>query len=128
MRGAADFVFVEKNLSFGGNTNYEILSKNGITAILDLRVETDDEKTEHLGMKYLKIGILDGGIPTSNQISKIIKWVNERREKKDVIFIHCNLGRGRATLVTILCLIAEGVSLEDAMIWVKKRKCILFVM
>jgi len=121
-RNEADVVFIDKNLTFGGITNYEKLSKSGITAILDLREEEPDEKTNRLNLKYLKIGIPDGSIPTSNQISKIIKWVKERRDNNDIVFIHCNLGRGRATLVTILCQISEGMSFEQAITLVKKRR------
>jgi len=121
-RGEVDVVFVDKNLSFGGKTNYEKLHRNGITAILDLQEEESNEKTDHLNLRYLKIGIPDGGVPTSNQIQDIIKWVKERREKNDVVFLHCNLGRGRATLATLLCLISDGMSLDKAIKLVKKRK------
>lgn len=120
-RNEADVVFVDENLTFGGMTNYEKLSQCGITSILDLREEEPHEKTNHLNIKYLKIGIPDGSIPTSNQISEIIKWVKEGRDNDDIVFVHCNLGRGRATLVTILCLISDGISLEQAMTLVKKR-------
>lgn len=121
-KGEADIVFVDKNLTFGGITNYEKLSEYGITSILDLREEEPNEKTDQLNLKYLKIGIPDGGVPTPNQISKIVKWVKEERKRSDVVFIHCNLGRGRATLATLLCLVSEGRSLDEAIKMVKTRK------
>ena len=121
-RNEADVVFIDKNLTFGGITKYEKLSKSGITAILDLREEEPDEKTNRLNLKYLKIGIPDGSIPTSNQISKIIKWVKERRDNNDIVFIHCNLGRGRATLMTMSYLLDDGFDWESALKKIRKRR------
>jgi len=117
-----DVVFVKENLAFGGITSYNQLSKFKIDFIMDLRLECPDEIIDKKLFGYEKIGIPDGGIPTPAQINQIEKIVKEKLKSKQSIFIHCNLGRGRATLVTLLFLLHENIKLEDGLKMVKKRR------
>ena len=121
VRNIPDIVYVKKNLAFGGITSYEELKKIGINSVLDLRVERPNEIIDDIKLEYMKIGIPDGSIPNELQINQIYKIVKEEKEGKTV-FIHCNLGRGRATLVTLLYLLKDGVSWEMALKKIKKRK------
>lgn len=116
-----DVVFVNEQLGFGGYTDYEKLTELGITSILDLRNET---KTPHVNNRfsYYKIGIPDGHIPTEEQIFQIRNWIKKKIVLGETIFIHCNLGRGRATLITSLYLGFEGKDFKTIMKLIKKRK------
>ena len=100
IRNIPDIIFIKQNLGFGGATSYQELEKLGFTAILDLRNEALREIVENKSIKYEKIGIPDGLTPSKSQISQIISWMAENLNSGEKIFVHCNLGRGRATLGT----------------------------
>ena len=119
-----DMEFVKENLSFGGFTSYSELEKKGITAILDLRAEVPEEKIFKSKLRYKKIRVTDSGIPSSSQITQIIDWIRGYLDSKEKVFVHCNLGRGRASLAIALYFIHEGFSLESSLKIIKKRKFI----
>ena len=117
-----DIVFVKENLAFGGHTPYEELKKFKIDTIIDLRIETSSPHIDSEFFEYYKIGIVDGSIPAESQIIQIHKIINENESKGKSIFIHCNLGRGRATLVTMSYLLRDGFDWPTAWNKVKQRR------
>jgi protein-tyrosine phosphatase len=44
------------------------------------------------------------------------------KKKEQGVFIHCNLGRGRATLTTFSYLLKVGIEWEDALRTIKRRR------
>lgn len=116
-----DIFFVKPKIGFGGYTNYDALAELGITSILDLRKEESKAKFSK-NISYHKIGISNGSIPSEHQIIQIKKWFKEKLNNSETIFIHCNLGRGRATLVTSLYFAFEGYDFNSIIKLVKKRK------
>ena len=121
-RNKPDIVHTKGNLYFGGTTSYLQLQKAGITSILDLRAESPQEKISNNLLKYKKIKIIDGDVPSALQSKIIITWLEDTLNQGEKVFVHCNLGRGRATLVTALYLIHEGLSLDETLNIIKKRK------
>jgi len=115
IRKIPDVVFVKDNLGFGGVTSYSELEKIQVSAVLDLRQEAPDESLEKFSLEYTKIGIPDGEIPTDSQLSILHKFIEEKLNLGKTLFIHCNLGRGRATLVTLSYLLYKGMDFESAM-------------
>lgn len=124
MASIPDIIFVQKNLAFGGMTCYERLRKLGINTIIDLRIEVSDQVQNDHSLAYHKIGIIDGSIPSIAQVNEVLEIINYNIGKKKKIFIHCNLGRGRAALITALFLLKDGMDLESTLKIVKKRKFI----
>lgn len=122
IRNIPDVVFVKKNLSLGGKTTYEDLSKMNIDTVIDLRAEIKEEFEENNSFSYHKIGIIDGSVPTESQINQIHKIIDDCIKQDKIVFVHCNLGRGRASLVTLSYLLREGIDWETAMTIMKKRK------
>jgi len=121
MRNIPDAVFVRENLAFGGFTKYSELSKMKINSVIDLRLEVPDENAPN-EIDYNKIGIPDGEVPTISQLDQIHKIIEEQLKQGKTLFIHCNLGRGRATLVTMSFLLRQGVDFEGALEMIKKRR------
>ena len=105
-----DLSFLKQNLAVGGVSSIESLSAHGIECILDLREENEDSQHEitKYGIEYKKIAIKDRFPPTHNQAKEAIDWINTKIKNKKV-FVHCNLGRGRATSIAALYLINEGI-------------------
>jgi len=123
-----DIVFLTDNLAIGGYTNYSLLVGK-VDCILDLRKEAPslENFAKELGFEYLKVGIKDGGAPTSEQINLIVSWIEDKLKDNKKIFVHCNLGRGRAPLVACIFLKSKGLSLEGCLDLVKhKRKYVYF--
>jgi len=122
IRNIPDVVFVKGNLAFGGYTPYEELQKLKINTIIDLRIETPEEILDRKMFEYHKIGIEDGSFPSESQINQIHKIIAEKEKQGKTIFIHCNLGRGRATLITMSYLLRDGMDWEIALEKIKKRR------
>jgi len=122
VRKKPDISFLNKNLGLGGVCNIEDLTKAGIQSILDLRQEKEDNphELEKYNLKYLQIKIADRSIPTLSEIKNGIEWLTLNIEQNKKVFVHCNLGRGRAPLFVILYLISKGQDKDDAIKYVKK--------
>ena len=122
IRNIPDLVFVTDNLAFGGITPYNELFKSKIDIVIDLRAEAAQENVDNNSLVYHKIDLKDGGVPTDSQIIQVHKLINEGKKRNKIIFIHCNLGRGRATLITMSYLLNEGYEWETAMKKIKTRR------
>ena len=124
IRNIPDAVFIKKNLAFGGVCFYKELAKLNIDTVIDLREEAVPEEIENGLLEYYKVGIIDGSIPTHSQMNQIHQIIKEKEIEGKTVFIHCNLGRGRATLTTMYYLLKEGLDLQTALTIVRKRKFI----
>ena len=122
LRNIPDLVFITDNLAFGGVTPYDKILKSKIDIIIDLREEVTLEDVNDDSLDYYKIGFKDVSIPNNSQISQINKLINEGKKRGKTIFVHCNLGRGRATLTTMYYLLDNGVDWNTALKKIKTRK------
>ena len=122
IRNIPDMVYVKKNLAFGGVTSYRELVKLKIDSVIDLRAETPIENIENNLIDYNKIGFLDGDVPTFSQIDMIHKIINEREKQGKTVFVHCNLGRGRATLMTMSYLLKQDLDWDTDLKKIRKRR------
>ena len=122
IRNIPDVVFVKENLAFGGVTSSKELSKLKIHSVIDLRAEYSSKYVENELIEYHKFDIIDGDIPSESQINQIHEIISKNEKQGKAVFIHCNLGRGRATLTTLSYLLREGMSWEIAIKKIKKRK------
>lgn len=119
-----DMNFVIPNLYVGGNGSIDRLSKEGIDAILDLRNEKidDQEMISKYLINFLHLPIQDREIPSKKQISQALNWIQENLDNKKKVFIHCNLGRGRAPLIVSLYLISKGMNMKESIQKLKKNR------
>jgi len=122
IRNIPDLVFVTENLAFGGGTPYNKKLKSKIDIIIDLRAEEAQENVDNSSLEYHKMGFTDGSIPTDSQIDQIHKLINEGKKRDKTIFVHCNLGRGRATLTTMSYLLNDGYDWETALKKIRTRR------
>lgn len=119
-----DLSLIIPNLYIGGSTEINLLSQNNISSILDLRKENKDNHNElkKFSIDYLQIKIPDRDIPNNDQINSAISWINSNLKNNRKVFVHCNLGRGRAPLIACLYLISKGMTYTEAITHVKKRR------
>lgn len=124
IRKKPDISIITDSISIGGSATIEGLSKKGVSAIVDLRYEDIDDliQLEKYSIDYLRVGIEDRGIPTETQAKEIVNWIDERINNGNKVFIHCNLGRGRAPTIACLYLISNGMTFRDSISLVKKNR------
>jgi len=89
-----------------------------------LREETEDNPNDlkKYKLNYLRIKIPDGSIPSVSDAKNCIEWIKLNIEQNKRVFIHCNLGRGRAPLIGILYLISKGKDKDEAIKYVKQMR------
>ena len=119
-----DVSFLYDNLAIGGQCKIRLLAENGFCSILDLREEDEDDKTQlnHYKINYLRIPIKDRNTPTTSQTELAINWIKQNTSNHEKIFIHCNLGRGRAPLLACLYLISNGLDPVESIKKIKKKR------
>ena len=119
-----DMSLINQNLSVGGVSKIEYLAKEGIMAIVDMRAEAQDDPVEikRFKINYVRLSVQDRGIPDLNEVLDMITWIRDQCKQGSKVFIHCNLGRGRGPLMTVLYLIAEGVKTDEAIQIVRKAR------
>lgn len=129
IKNSADVSSINSNLTVGGANNIECLVKKNIQSIIDLRDESSDDITQikNFNMHYLRVPIKDRGTPTIKEVSQIVNWINNEIDQKRIVFIHCNLGRGRGPLLTILYLITKGMTSKSAIEKVKNIRSFTFL-
>jgi len=120
----SDISFITPNIGIGGVCNLEILFHGNVHAILDLRSEKGDNliQIQKFSIDYMRIKIPDRGIPDEKDIVSAIKWIQNKIREDKKIFIHCNLGRGRAPMIACLYLISQGNDPYETIAYVKKLR------
>lgn len=116
-----DVSIVTSNLFIGGVNEIKNLNKIKINAVLDLRKENHDDYDElkNYSIDYLRVGIPDRDVPSIEQTKTVLQWIDSNLGKKRRLFIHCNLGRGRAPLIACIYFIEHGMNKLEAIQLIK---------
>lgn len=124
-----DATLISNNIFLGGVNDIDILDNIGINAILDLReeVSTDLLELKKHSISFLNLKIKDRTCPTNEQAIQAIQYIHEILKKNEKIFVHCNLGRGRAPLILCLYLISTGMKNHDAILLIKSKRRYVFL-
>ena len=121
LQGRPDISFINPNLGVGGVSSVKGLWKCGIKAILDLRDESQDDpiELEKYSIDYMNLKVPDRGTPDLEYATKAVHWIKSNIDQDKKVFVHCNLGRGRGPLLTVMYLISQGMNPDDAIVHVK---------
>lgn len=93
----------------------------GITAIVNLReAKFSDVKKGIGGERHLHLATVDNTPPTLADLMRGAAFVRDEMNRGGKVYIHCGVGVGRAPTMTAACLIASGLSAEDALRQIKK--------
>ncbi len=121
MRSPLNFDWVEQRLAVGGRFPIEavehLVRREGIQAIVDLRVEDcDDEATLRThGLEFLHLPTEDCCPIAPAMIDDGVSWVRDRIDRERRVLIHCAHGVGRSALLALCTLVAGGVEPLEAM-------------
>lgn len=110
------------------------LYQKGIRAILSLTEhpitrfrEITFDLFDQLQISYFHIPIPDQFPPTFEQAQDILQIINNMKNQKRPVFVHCNAGIGRTGTILHLYYLAQRKSLEEARGLVRARRvqCVL---
>ena len=93
-----------------------------MTCIVDLVAEFPAPRRTRLLPGYRCFPVLDGGVPPD--ATRFLGLIEELRDHREGILIHCDAGRGRAPTTAAALLIARGLAHEanDAFEMIRARR------
>lgn len=97
--------------------DYQFLLDNGITAVLNIRAEREDDVSlyQQHNITYQQLKVLDVTVPSVEMIDAGVLFVRQQVEDGRTVLIHCAKGRGRsATVLAAYLMHYEGLSFDQA--------------
>jgi protein tyrosine phosphatase (PTP) superfamily phosphohydrolase (DUF442 family) len=95
------------------------LEAAGITAVVNMRIEFDDNDAGIAPPSYLHLPVVDDHSPTSEQLQTGIDFIAAEIARGGAVYVHCGSGIGRAATMAAAYLISTGLSQEEA--WAQLR-------
>jgi dual specificity MAP kinase phosphatase len=103
----------------------ERLKARGVTAILNLRAESDDRALGRATDHYLHLSIIDQMPPSLELLQRGVDFITEELANSGVVYVHCNHGLGRGPSVVAAYLVSTGLNAESA--WKRIRQVRPFI-
>jgi protein tyrosine phosphatase (PTP) superfamily phosphohydrolase (DUF442 family) len=101
------------------------LQRRGITAVINLRVEFDDQSAGIAPPHYSYLPTEDDQPPTLEQLREGVAFIQDEVERGGAVYVHCGAGVGRAATMAAAYLVSTGLSAADA--WDRIRQVRPFV-
>lgn len=114
-----------EHLWLGGQINaagWAKLQAWSVSALVNLRVEWDDRRSGIQAPYYLWLPTMDGTPPALEQLRRGVQFIHEHISAERGVYVHCAGGLGRAPSLVICYLIGRGLSVQDAIQFVKARR------
>lgn len=119
--------WVTEHLAVGGRVHPEdipALARAGVTHVIDTRSEHCDDvdamAREHIQLLHLPTR--DTHALTVEQLLNGAQWAAERMREGGRVLIHCEHGVGRSALLTCAVLVYGGMSAQEALKLVQKKR------
>ena len=101
------------------------LAARGVTAVVNLRIEFDDNDAGIAPPRYLYLPAVDDNPPTLEQLQEGSNFVAEEIARGGGVYIHCGSGIGRAATMAAAYFVSTG--LTPAQSWERIRKVRPFI-
>jgi protein tyrosine phosphatase (PTP) superfamily phosphohydrolase (DUF442 family) len=95
------------------------LEARGITSVVNMRVEFDDNGAGIAPPRYLHLPVVDDNTPTLEQLQEGAAFIAKEIEQGGSVYVHCGSGIGRAATMAAAYLISTGLTADEA--WEKIR-------
>lgn len=129
VRGHRWFDEITPKLWLGGaptyQRDYEFLLENGITAVLNIRAERQDNIAHYQqhNINYLQLKVWDVTIPPVDVIDEGVAWITSQLQDGRSVLVHCAKGRGRsATLLAGYLMKEQKLSFDEANELMKRKR------
>jgi len=104
---------------------WKTLSKRGITAMVNMRTEFDDQAAGIAPPRYMHLKIIDNTPPTLEHLQAGSDFIAQEIKQGGKVYIHCAAGVGRAPTMAAAYLVSTGRSPAEA--WTQIRKVRPFI-
>jgi dual specificity MAP kinase phosphatase len=91
----------------------------GITAIVNMRINSIYSEAQYEGFKYLHLPTIDNTPPDIAVLTKGADFIEAEIKNGGKVYVHCRQGLGRGPTMAIAYLIRAGTTFDDAFALVK---------
>jgi hypothetical protein len=106
-----------------GLSGWRLMEKKwGISALLNLRIEWDDRWMNIHAPHYLWLPAIDGTPPVYEQLVRGAQFIQTQVEAGRSIYVHCAAGLGRGPTMVTAYLVAQGLSVGEAIAFIAARR------
>lgn len=110
---------VAPNLLLGGQHYYQRgyarLLDHGVTAIVNMRAENSEDKSDSGRLPQLCLATRDNTPPSMADLMRGVDFIRAELQRGGKVYIHCAVGCGRAPTMTAAYLISTGDSPQAAL-------------
>jgi protein tyrosine phosphatase (PTP) superfamily phosphohydrolase (DUF442 family) len=98
------------------------LAARGITAVVNLRIEFDDEQAGIAPERYLYLPTEDDHAPTVEQLREGCAFIAEEIANGGGVYVHCKSGIGRAAVMAAAYLVSTGLTVDQAWALIRRAR------
>lgn len=95
------------------------LDARGVTAVVNMRIEFDDNDAGIAPARYLHLPTVNDEAPTLEHLRTGSAFIAQEIQEEGVVYIHCRAGIGRAPTMAAAYLVSTGLTPHEA--WAKVR-------
>ena len=101
------------------------LKRRGVTAVVNMRTEFDDEAVGIAPRRYMYLPTIDDRPPSLEHLQAGVDFMREEIGRGGGVYVHCGAGVGRAPAMAAAYLVSTGLTPDEA--WAKIREVRPFV-
>lgn len=131
VRGHPWFEPITDNLWQGGAPtyprDYQFLLDHNIEAVIDIRAERQDDLAFYAqhNIAHLKLPVLDMLVPSPEQLTEAVDFIDLHLQQGKNVLIHCAKGRGRSATLTAAYLVRhQDMAYEAAKAYIKSKRAL----
>jgi len=94
----------------------------GITAVVNMRRETDDARKGIAPEHYLHLPTIDNTPPSIEDLEEGVVFITEHIQQGGKVYVHCGVGVGRAPTMAAAYLISTGLSTQEAWKTIRQKR------
>lgn len=91
------------------------LRRLGVTGVVNMAAEYSGPvgEYERLGIQQLRLPTVDHFEPSIADLVRAVKFIEERRIRKELVYVHCKAGHGRAAAVALAWMLHSRSAMGD---------------
>jgi protein tyrosine phosphatase (PTP) superfamily phosphohydrolase (DUF442 family) len=93
---------------------WRTLQGRGVTAVVNLRSEFDDQEKGIAPSRYLHIPAADDHPPSLDQLRQGVRFIADEIGRGGSVYVHCGAGVGRAPLMAAAYFVSTGMTPDEA--------------
>ncbi|MGQ9666767.1 MAG: protein-tyrosine phosphatase family protein [Anaerolineae bacterium] len=93
---------------------WPVMTGWGITAVVNMRAEFDDQAIGIAPPRYLHLPVEDDAAPTIEQLLAGVRFIADEIARGGKVYVHCGAGVGRAATMAAAYLVSTGLTPTEA--------------